>query len=334
VSILYSLIETHVQAAWVALVLSFVVLAKCAGIFVDSAVTLANRFRIPRLVIGIVLVSLATTAPELSVSLMAALQGQPEMALGNAIGSVICNKGLGLSLCAVISVSAVPVIPHVLRTSGGFLLLVCILAFLFTAFDCALGPWQGAILVLLFAGYLVFLFRQHKTGRFHDDLDLESTESTLRMPVPRVALLFALSVAGILLSSKFVIASATSIARSFHIPESAIALTLVALGTSIPEVATCVAAARKNEGAIAVGNILGANIMNICWVAGASSLANALVLSRREVFFMFPAMLVIVVAALAMLRKGYRLTRRQGFVLLALYAAYLASFFFLFPPAP
>ena len=111
-----------------------------------------------------------------------------------------------------------------------------------------------------------------------------------------------------------------------------IALTLVAFGTSIPEVVTCIVAARKKEGAIAVGNILGADIMNICWVAGASSIANDLALSKKQIFFMFPSMFVIVGAMLIMLRMGYRLTRKKGLILFALYLVYLASFFRLFPP--
>lgn len=327
-----SFIEAHVAVAWVVLAVAFGVLAKCADLFVESSVSLANRLRIPKLVIGIVLVSLATTAPELSVSLMAALRGMPEMALGNAIGSVICNKGLGLALCAIISVSAVPVITHVLNTAGRFFLVVSGLCFLFVVFDCSLSRWEGVVLVALFGGYLYFLFRQHRGGAFADEVDMEATEDALRLTAPRLVGVFVVGLGGIILASNFIITSATTIARSFGVPEAVIALTLVALGTSIPEVATCVSAARKKHGELAVGNILGANIMNICWVAGASAAANPLVLSRKEVLFMFPAMFVIVGATFILLRTGYRLTRRQGFLLLALYAAYILSFFVVFRP--
>ena len=329
---LEALIAEHISAAWICLILAFGVLARSADLFVDSSVSLANRFRIPRLVIGIVLVSLATTAPELSVSLMSALHGKPEMALGNAVGSVICNKGLGLALCALIAGTAIPVIPHVLNTSGSFLLFVSLLAFGAVLPDCTLGRFEGLILVGLFFGYLAFLFRQHRIGRFHDDVDMEAASDHLHVSGPRLVFLFLIGLAGIIVSSRVVILSATSIAVWIGIPEAVIALTLVALGTSIPEVATCVSAARKKEGALAVGNILGANIMNICWVAGFSAVVNPLSLERRELLFMFPAMCIILVVSLAMLRMGYRLTRRQGIVLLALYAAYLVSFFIVFPP--
>jgi len=331
--VIHAIIEGHLPVAWVALGLAFALLAKSADVFVDSSVSLANRFRIPKLVIGIVLVSLATTAPELSVSLIAALKGNPEMALGNAIGSVICNTGLALALCAVIAGAAVPVIPHVLNTSGGFLLFVGGLCFLFVGLDAALSRWEGAVLAALFAAYLYFLFRQHRKGTYHDDIDMEAATVELGVSPARMFTLFAVSLAGIVLASDLIVTSATTIARWAKVPEAIIALTLVALGTSIPEVATSVTAARKGEGALAVGNILGANIMDICCVAGLSAMANTLAVSRKEALFMFCAMFVVLPAALIMLRAGYRLTKRQGVVLLGLYLAYLASFFFLFPPA-
>jgi cation:H+ antiporter len=187
------------------------------------------------------------------------------------------------------------------------------------------------MLLGLFASYIYFLYHQHKRGRLKKGLDAAEVTGP---PKAAVALIFTLilAVAGIIAASEFVITSATAIARSFGIPEAVIALTLVALGTSIPEVATCIAAVRRKEGAIAVGNILGADIMNICWVAGASAVANNLVVGKKLIFFMFPSMFVIVGAMLIMLRLGYRLTRRKGVILFGLYLVYLASFFRLFPP--
>lgn len=328
---LHLAIQNNLILAWITIIIAFVVLARCADLFVDTAVRIANRLQVPKLVIGIVLVSLATTAPELSVSLMSALRGQPEMALGNAIGSVICDDGLALGLAGAVSVAPIVIMPIVLRTSGFFLILVQLLAFVFVAFDGALERAEGALLLGLFAAYIYFLYHQHKRGRFKDGLEATEVEGP-RKSRTRLAVAFIIAVAGIIVASEFVITSATAIAMSFGMPEAVIALTLVALGTSIPEVATCIAAARKKQGAIAVGNILGADIMNICWVAGASSVANDLVLSKKQIFFMFPSMFVIVGAMLIMLRLGYRLTRKKGLILLGLYGVYLASFFKLFPP--
>ena len=329
---IHSFIESSLPAAWLVLVVAFIVLAKCADLFVDSSVSLATKFKVPKLVIGIVLVSLATTAPELSVSLMSAIKGKPEMALGNAIGSVICDDGLALGLCGIVTVTVIPVIPVVLRTSGMFLLGIELLAFGFVAFNGTLDRWEGAVLVALFMGYIGFLFRQHKKGVFKEHVETESEEEVKRRKMGVLIGLFVLGLAGIILASEFIITSATTIATSFGMSDGVIALTLVALGTSIPEVATCIIAARKGEGSIAVGNIIGADIMNICWVAGASALVNPLTLSKKELYFMFPAMFIMVAAMLLLLRVGYNLNRKKGFFLLALYIAYLVSFFFVFPP--
>ena len=318
--------------AWGILAVAFAILAKCADIFVNSSVSLANRFHVPKLVIGIVLVSLATTAPELSVSLMSAIRGDPAMALGNAVGSVICDDGLALALCGIMAPTAIAINPYVLKSSGRFLLAIELLAFLFILPDCTLGRMEGIILLALFVGYIAFLFVQHKRGKIKADEKSLHTSAD-RTSLWKLALLFLVALAGIIFASEFIIISAKEIATDAGIPPAIVAMTLVAFGTSIPEVATCVVAARKGEGALAVGNIIGADIMNICWVAGASAIANDLTLEAEQIYFMFPAMFVIVGAMLFMLRMGYRLTRKKGFILLGLYVAYLISFFAVFPPS-
>jgi len=325
-------IAEHVWLAWLILPAAFMLLARSADLFVGSSVALARRFGIPKLVIGIVLVSFATTAPELSVSLMAALADRPEMALGNAVGSVICNAGLGLALAALLAPAAIPVLPLVLRTSGLFSLGIGALIFLFVMFDYSLSGWEGFVLLALYGGYMVRLYRMHRAGQMKEPLPAGVEAAVEHLPLLKTGVFFVLGLAGIIVASRFIVISATTIARSLGVPESIIALTLVALGTSIPEVATCVTASRKGHGAIAVGNIIGANILNICWVAGASSLANALTVSRREVFFMFPVMLVMMLAMLLLIRRGHDLRRSDGAVLLALYIGYLALTVVLFPP--
>jgi cation:H+ antiporter len=326
-----SFIQENSLAAWPVMIVAFFILAKCADVFVDAAVALAHKFSIPKLVIGIVLVSLATTAPELAVSMMSALKGNPEMALGNAIGSVICDDGLALAFAGIIAMAPIAVMPRVLKTSGLFLLFIEIVAFIFVAGDYTLSRIEGVILVVLFAGYIFMLFRQHQKGLLQED-DIEENENLEKSSTGRIAVVFILGLAGIIFASEFIVVSATTIARSLSIPESVIALTLVAFGTSIPEVATCITAARKNHGDIAVGNILGADIMNICWVAGASAIANELTLGKKEVFFMFPAMFIIVGIMLLLLWRGYNLTKKKGYTLLALYVIYLITSFALFPP--
>lgn len=320
--------QESVWVSWVVLAVAFAVLAKCADLFVDSAVGIAARLHLPKLVIGIVLVSVATTSPELSVSLMAALRGSPEMALGNAIGSIICNCGIALALCGVFSKTPVPVLKNAFRTAGGFLVFTAILCALFVGFDLTLSRLEGGILLLCFAGYLGLLVRQYKQGHLREMVEAEVAE--LSSSVPVLVLFFVVGLGGVILSSKFVVVTSVTIAKSMGVPEAVIALTLVALGTSIPEVATSVVAAIKGQGALSVGNILGANIMNICWVAGASALANPLSLSRREINFMFPAMFIIVAVTVFVLHTSEALSRREGAVLFGVYCLYIASFFLAF----
>ena len=319
-----------VWIAWAALAGAFVLLAKCADVFVESAVAIAERFHIPKMVIGIVLVSLATTAPELSVSLMSAMAGEPEMALGNAVGSVMCDCGLALGLCGVISLQAIPVLPLILRTTGVFLVSAAVLAFVFVIPDYTISRGEGLVLLGVFAVNVIVLLYLRKRGTLKDTTDLETLEGDVGLPAHKLAGLFLVSIGGIIFSSRFVVASAVTIARTFHVPETAIALTLVAVGTSIPEIATCITAARKGQGELAIGNIMGADLMNICWVAGASALVNDLSVSGKEVSFMFPSMLAMIAITMVFLRTGHRLVRKEGIALLIGYALYIISFFFVF----
>lgn len=309
---------------------AFFVLAKSADIFVDGAVGLADKLKVPKLIIGVFLVSLATTAPELSVSLSSALRGNPEMALGNAIGSVIVDDTIALGLAGLAAASPILIIPHILRTTGLFLLTVQGLCFLFVLSTGSLRRWEGAVLVALFFAYTTYIYSQHKRGRYAGALDLEAIEKAKEISFLKTGAMFILGVACLVVSGGMVVTSATTIARSAGVPESVIALTLVAFGTSLPEIAACVAAARKGQGALAVGNILGADIMNICWIAGASAMANDLALRPREIYFMFPAMFIVVGVMLFLLSRGYRLTRAKGAVLLLLYLAFAAVFFLVY----
>ena len=263
-------------------------------------------------------------------SLITAIDGKPQRAQGNAIGSVICNHGLGLALAGIVTITAIHITPIILRLSGGFLLLVNAILFVFILHDLTLTSYEGIILVLLFGFYAYLLIKGAKRGKFPLDEDFSDGKKLIKHNMPVIVMIFIAALAGIIGASKLIVSSATAIALSFGIPEAVIALTLVALGTSIPEIATCVVATRKGHGAVAVGNIIGADIMNICWVAGASAIANDLAISRKEFNFMFPSMFVFVIGMLALLWAMKRLTRRKGFVMLGLYALYIASFFIVF----
>lgn len=324
---IYNLIANNQLIAWISLALSFAVLAKAADIFVDNSVLLAEILKIPKLIIGLVLVSLATTAPELSVSLVAAINGNPEMALGNAIGSIICNTTLGLGLCGLATVATIKLIPTATQASLSVLFVVEVLACFFVLRDKTLSRVEGIVLIAIFFVYTIYLFISHRKEPNPPEI---SHKHENQKNILLILIFFIISITLIIIASKFIVSSATSIALHFHIKEAVIALTLVALGTSIPEIATCITAARKKQGDIAVGNILGANIMNICWVGGASAIANNLSLSSKDIAFMFPAMFIVTITMAVLLCNKFQLTRKKGAILFALYIIYTISFFFIY----
>ena len=320
-----------VTVALIVLVICFAVLAKCADWFVDGAVGIAEHFAIPKMLVGVVLVSMATTAPEMAVSVISALSGSAEIALGNAIGSVIVDDTVAIGLAAVVAGSPILADPKLLKTTGLFLIAVDLIAF-WLVWDGELSRGEGAILLVLFFVYLIFTYiTQINSGNEAGD-ELASIEASIAgQSLASLILWFCIGLGGVLVASHFVVDAAINIAEALEISKGMVALTVVAIGTSLPEIATGVAAGRRGHGEIVVGNILGADILNVCWIAGASAVVNPLVVGSRDIHFMMPSMLVVVCVMLFMMRTGYRLTRVEGAILTALYLGYLiltVQFFF------
>ena len=312
------------------MLLSFAILAKCADWLVEGAIGISQRLHMPPILIGIVIVSLGTTAPELAVSVQAALKGEAAMALGNAVGSVIYDDGLALALAALLAPVAILIDRTVLRSSAIFLIAVDLIGYAL-CLDGTLARWEGAILVLGFVGYLVYSYWEQKRKRRISPDDLEDVGVTPPQSWGKILLYFAAGLAGVVLSSDWIVESASVVALELGVPPVIVALAAVALGTSIPEVATCVIAARKGQGSLAVGNILGADILNVCWIAGASAVVNPLVVQKDVINFMFPSMLVIVFTMLGLMRLRYRLERWHGAILLSLLVIYLVLLFVISP---
>lgn len=312
------------------MLVSFAILAKCADWLVEGAIGISQRLHMPPILIGIVVVSLGTTAPELAVSVQAALKGEAAMALGNAVGSVIYDDGLALALAALLAPAPILIDRTVLRSSAIFLIGVDIVGYAL-CLDGTLSRGEGGVLVLGFVGYLVYSYLEQKRGKGErPELPEEVVEGEQRS-WGKIVLFFAGGLIGVIFSSEWIVESASIVGLELGVPIEIVALAAVALGTSVPEVATCIIAARKGQGGLAVGNILGADILNICWIAGASALVNPLVVQKDVINFMFPSMLVIVFSMLAMMRMGYRLVRWNGLVLLALLVVYLVLLFVVSP---
>ncbi len=308
------------------LILSFAVLFKCADFFVSGAVGIAHVTRIPKMVVGIVLVGLATTAPEFGVSVQAAFLGHPEIALGNAIGSVICDDGLALALAAVFSASAIMVNCRLLRTAAVFLLSIDVLAYLL-ARNGTVGRLEGIVFIFILFLYFIYIIRK-RDSRLGGEKAIPPREEKADQPpkavfsMKRSLVLFLVGIAGVAISSRVVIWASVNIAQHFSISETIIGLTVIALGTSLPEISTCITAALRGEGEIAVGDIIGADILNILWIIGVSSIANPITVDLEVINFTFPYMILIVTVMLVSVHIGCRLTKAKGAVLFALYILY------------
>ena len=315
------------------------ILWKCADWFVEGAVGIAEKMHVPQMLVGMVLVSIATTSPELMTSLMAALRGMPDTALGNAVGSVVVDASIALGLAAVVSATPLLADPNIFRSSAIVLIIAIILAFLF-AMDLTLERWEGAVLVLIYVSYATLSYWQVRTARAGQTAKQQAETEELKeieehlatMSTSKILGLFVVGFIGVLGGSHLLLMGAEGVALALGMSNVVMGLTVTAIGTSTPEIATCVSSALKRQSGIGVGNIIGADVLNICWVAGLSAVANPLSAAQTDIYFMFPAMFVIVLAMLFMLRRNYELTRWNGALLLALAVAFYAVLFVVVVP--
>ncbi len=296
--------------------------------FVSAAVRLAVFLRMPRVVIGTTLVSLATTSPEMVVSLMAGARGESGLAVGNAVGSCICNVALILGLTAWIR--KVVVHPRVLLRPLIAMFGFGFVVFLFS-FDLSVERWQGALLLAAGAGYFASDFWTHwrarqpaeNTGASALEADIATTRWPWFQTRAGTLVQFLIGAAVVVWGSRFLVDGAVGLAALFGIPSIVIGLTVVAVGTSLPELVTAITSSRRAVSDLSVGNILGANIANLSLVVGAAAVLTPVSMTRVTQLFNFPAMLVVFGLMLWMFVNGGRVSRREGSVLLAAYGVYL-----------
>lgn len=293
--------------------------------FVDAATWIAEVSGIPKFIVGATVVSVATTLPEIIVSVMAAASGQTEMASGNAIGSVTANTALILSLSIVFTPSAVDrsrYMPKVLIFIGAIILLWVVCA------RGSLRPMGSAALFLLFS---VYICENISSARREPGTQSASARKT-PPEIIRNLLYFCLGAAGIILGSRLLVDNGTLIAREIlHVDERIISLTLVALGTSLPELVTAVTAIIKKQGALTAGNIIGANIIDMLLILPLCSLTNGgtLALNAETLSTDLPFCLATAVITLVPALICKRYYRWQGITTLALYGLYISLLIFI-----
>ena len=309
-------------------VLGLIIIIKGGDWFVDASVWMANRTGMPRILIGATVVSLATTLPEFFVSVLAVSHGATELGIGNAIGSIICNTGLILA----ISIAIRP--PQTERglflVKVGFMALSLVMLFVF-CLDGILSVPESLLLILLLA---LFVYYNIKHARKQRNLVSEQVKVEGK-PGPNI-LKFIFGAVGIVVGARLLVNSSVTIAGALGISTGVIGVTVVALGTSLPELVTTITALRKKEGALGIGNILGANFLNITFVLSSSALAaGGLVLESnylptlghiipRSLYIDIPvaALLFMLLIVPPLLFKG-RLRRFQGVLMLTVYAAFI-----------
>ncbi len=311
------------------LIVSFAILFKSASFFVEGASSIARVMNISKMVVGIVFVGMATTAPEFGASIIASILGHPEIALGNAIGSVICDDGVALALAAIVAPTAILINCRILKTAGLFLISIDFLAYIL-ARNGTIGRMEGVLFLIILCFYFIFVLRKQRYSVRKDDKEREGlSEKEENPPVSKLALLkkpiflFAVGIIGVTLTCRAVIWASINIAEYFSFSKTIIGLTIIAIGTSLPEISTCVTAALKGEGEIAVGNIIGADILNVLWIIGVSSIVNPIKVELNIINFAFPFMILMVITMLVAMRIGCRIGKVKGFILFGLYILYL-----------
>ena len=288
------------------LVLGFILLLKGADWFVDGASSIASRFGIPQLIIGLTIVAMGTSLPEAFVSITAALKSNAAITIGNVVGSNILNVGIILGITALIR--PLHIQNSTIKYEMPFMILVTLVLILL-GINTTISRLDGMIMWLFFLGYLYYIFKMSKNQM--EETEIKQTNS-LFIPLGLVCLM---------VGSNFAVDAATNIAISLGVSQRFIGLTIVALGTSLPELVTSVTAAKKGNADIAIGNIIGSNIFNILFVVGSSALITPVPFESHFIIDSFVAILIGLVLYLCT-KKTRVLNKKAGILLLVTYSIY------------
>ncbi|WP_276167704.1 calcium/sodium antiporter [Zobellia alginiliquefaciens] len=301
------------------IVLGLTLLIAGGNWLLKSAVALSLRLNIPKIVIGMTVVSFATSAPELIVSIKAALDGFPDLALGNVVGSNIAN--LGLVLGVTVLLGAIDVRKTFYTTDWPVMMAASLLFFAFLFFDGELQQYEGVIMVVALFTFLVYLLRFQKQAVVD-----EAPEDDVPLPLYKLVLFLGLGGTALWGGSELLINGAVGLATLYGVSERIIAVTVVSVGTSIPELAASVIAVIKKEKAISLGNLIGSNIFNLLAVLGITSIITPIKvmddgLLSNDIFWMLGISFLIL--PLVFIPKGLRLGWRDGMILLGVYIAFV-----------
>jgi len=303
---------------WV--VLGFILLVIGGEFLVRASVALSFKFNISKMVIGMTVVSFATSAPELLVSLQAALSGSPAIAINNVVGSNIANIGLVLGITAMVSVIAVD--KSFYKVNWPVMMLFSIVLYYFLKNDNVLSALEGGI---LFAGLVVFLMYLIRSAK--NDADLDDVDDALAVVSNfKIGIWLLIGAAALYFGSEWLVDGSKAIARSIGVSEAVIGVSLIAIGTSVPELAASVIAAAKQEKAISLGNLIGSNIFNIASVLGLTAMVKPIPVTEvsilsTDIFWMIGFSAVLI--PLIFLPNRLQISRFKGFALVVGYGIFM-----------
>ena len=302
--------------AYLLLVIGFILLIKGADLFVDGSSSLAKTLRIPAVIIGLTIVAMGTSAPEASVSINAALAGNNDIALSNVVGSNIFNGMVVVGICAMIVPFTVD--PDILKRDV-YVNIASAIVLAVMMLDLTISRLEGVILLALMVFYIGSMILSALKNR-------EKAEEYKVMPLPQSLLFIAIGLAMVVFGGDMVVDNASVIALEFGLSQNFIGLTIVAIGTSLPELVTSIVAAKKGESGLALGNAIGSNIFNILFILGMSATVSPLVVLNESLIDV--AILIVTCIVLFVFAKTKKsMSYKEGLMTVGIYVAYMIYLF-------
>ncbi|MBU3106237.1 calcium/sodium antiporter [Clostridium gasigenes] len=314
---------------YILLIIGFVLLIKGADIFVDGASEIAKKFKIPEIIVGLTIVSIGTSAPELAVSIISSLKGSNEITMGNIIGSNIFNTLMVLGITSII----MPIVIKKSSISKDFIItvIVAILLLVLTFGDLLWGgtsqisTLNGIVLLILCIGYLLLLLLDTKKSNSLAE-NIESEEPQEEIKILTCIIKILIGIAGVVSGGEMVVNAATNIATTFGMSQKLIGLTIIAVGTSLPELVTSIIAAIKGKNDIALGNVFGSNIFNMLLILGTAASINPIpVLPQLGIDLIFLIVVTLILGGFMFVGKNgkSKLSRKEGLILVLMYVVYI-----------
>ncbi|MBU3131124.1 calcium/sodium antiporter [Clostridium gasigenes] len=315
--------------SYILLIIGFVLLIKGADIFVDGASEIAKKFKIPEIIVGLTIVSIGTSAPELAVSIISSLKGSNEITMGNIIGSNIFNTLMVLGITSII----MPIVIKKSSISKDFIItvIVAVLLLVLTFGDLLWGgtsqisTLNGIVLLILCIGYLLLLLLDTKKSNSLVE-NIESEEPQEEIKILTCIIKIFIGVAGVVSGGEMVVNAATNIAATFGMSQKLIGLTIIAVGTSLPELVTSIIAAIKGKNDIAIGNVFGSNIFNMLLILGTAASINPIpVLPQLGIDLIFLIVVTLILGGFMFVGKkgNSKLSRKEGLILVLMYVVYI-----------